>query len=65
LHSPWGYIFLLQEKIGCSHDYLLWKESWLNLQMKISDSVRYGKKKTPKPKELVTEEDFKNFFDLQ
>jgi hypothetical protein len=33
----------LQEKLGCTHDYLLWKESWLNLQMKIADLPRISR----------------------
>jgi hypothetical protein len=49
----------LQEKLGCSHEYILWKESWANLQMKIADAPRIGKKK----KAIESESDLIEFLD--
>lgn len=53
-------ILSLQEKLGCSHDYILWSESWTNLQMKVSDAPRIGKEK----KKMETEDDFREFFNI-
>jgi hypothetical protein len=53
-------IISLQEKIGCSHEYILWKESWSNLQMKIADSPRIARKGK---KEIESESDLIEFFD--
>jgi hypothetical protein len=53
-------ILSLQEKFGCSHEYILWKESWTNLQMKIADTPRIA----PKGKKAIeTEGDLIEFFD--
>lgn len=60
LHSLWGTILSLQEKIGCTHDYILWGESWLNIQMKISDSARVGKRK----KHIETEDELREFLKI-
>lgn len=50
----------LQEKLGCSHEYLLWGETWINFQMKIADSPRIGKKK----KRIETEDELRDFLDI-
>jgi hypothetical protein len=50
----------LQEKLGCSHEYILWKESWSNLQMKIADTPRIVRKSK---KAIETESDLIDFLD--
>jgi len=53
-------ILSMQEKFGCSHEYVLWKESWANLQMKIADTPRIA----PKSKKAIeTEGDLIEFLD--
>lgn len=39
-HSLFGIIWSIQRETGWSQDYILWGESWLNLQMKLSDAPR-------------------------
>jgi hypothetical protein len=53
-------ILSLQEKFGCSHDYILWGESWTNLQMKIADAPRISTKKD-EVKPIETEEELEAF----
>ena len=50
----------LQERFGCTHRYLLWEESWTNLQMKISDMPRIVRKGE---KTLDTDSDIIEFFE--
>lgn len=50
----------LQERFGCTHRYLLWEESWTNLQMKISDMPRIVRKGE---KTLDTDDDIIDFFE--
>jgi len=33
-------IWSIQEKTGWTHEYILWKESWFNLQIKMADAPR-------------------------
>jgi hypothetical protein len=54
-------ILSLQERFGCTHEYILWRESWTNLQMKIADSVRSVPKE---PKPIETEEELRDFLDI-
>jgi hypothetical protein len=53
-------ILSLQEKLGCSHEYILWKESWSNLQMKIADAPKIVRKNK---KPIETESDLIDFLD--
>jgi hypothetical protein len=62
LHSLWGTLWGLQEKTGWSHDYILWEESWINIQMKLADAPRISTKK--RKKAIETEEDLRNFLDI-
>lgn len=39
-HSLFGIIFSIQKETGWTHDYVLWGESWLSLQLKLSDLPR-------------------------
>lgn len=57
-------ILSLQEKLGCSHEYILWKESWANLQMKIADAPRIASKKEKEKKPIETEEELIDFFNM-
>ena len=43
-HSLFGLIWSIQKETGWSHDYILWGESWLTLQLKLADSPRVKKK---------------------
>lgn len=48
-HSLFGVIWSIQKETGWTHDYVLWGESWFNLQMKLNDAPRMvngGKAKT-------------------
>jgi len=47
-HSLFGLIFSIQKETGWSHDYILWGESWFNLQMKLNDLPGKKKKKEVK-----------------
>lgn len=44
LHSPWGIIGQIKAERGCAHDYLLWKEAWINILMERADAPRYTRK---------------------
>ena len=43
-HSLFGLIWSLQKETGWSHEYILWGESWMMLQLKLADSPRMVKK---------------------
>jgi hypothetical protein len=55
-------ILSLQEKLGCSHEYILWEESWTNLQMKIADAPRIASK-SAESKPIETEGELIGFLD--
>ena len=42
-HSLFGVIWSIQKETGWTHDYVLWGESWFNLQMKLNDAPRMKK----------------------
>jgi hypothetical protein len=42
-HSLFGIIWSIQKETGWTHDYIMWGESWFNLQLKLSDSPRMVK----------------------
>ena len=54
LNSPWGTIWSIQEKTGWTHRYVLWEESWLNIQMKLMDAPRVV---TAKRKKAIENDD--------
>lgn len=39
-HSLWGIIWSIQKETGWTQQYVLWGESWMNIQMKIADAPR-------------------------
>lgn len=39
-HSLFGIIWSIQKETGWTHDYILWGESWFNIQMKLADAPR-------------------------
>jgi hypothetical protein len=39
-HSLFGVIWSIQKETGWTHDYILWGESWFNIQMKLADAPR-------------------------
>lgn len=43
-HSLFGIIFSIQRETGWTHDYILWGESWFNLQLKMHDMTRSKRK---------------------
>jgi hypothetical protein len=43
-HSLFGLIWSIQKETGWSHNYILWGESWMMLQLKLTDSPRMRKK---------------------
>ena len=58
-HSLWGLIYSLQRETGWSHNYILWEESWFNLQMKLDDAPRLISSK--RKKEIKTDEELEEF----
>lgn len=60
MHSPWGIEYSIIKETGWTRDYLLWGESWINIQAMTADApyVRTGKKKQKDP----TLEDLEAFF---
>ena len=44
-HSLFGIIWSIQKETGWSHDYVMWGESWFNIQMKLADAPRLEKEK--------------------
>ncbi len=39
-HSLFGIIWTIQKETGWTHSYILWGESWFNIQMKLADAPR-------------------------
>ncbi|MEZ2337692.1 hypothetical protein AB6735_18745 [Mucilaginibacter sp. RCC_168] len=52
MNSPWGLYYSIIEKTGWTWHYMLWKVSWINIQMMLADAPRYKSK----PKDEVTRE---------
>jgi hypothetical protein len=55
-HSLWGIIWSIQKETGWTHQYVLWGETWFNLQMKLGDAprmVRARKDKIEDDNELI------------
>lgn len=44
MHSPWGLLNQISDKKGWSHEYMLEKISWTNLNMYMADQVRMMKR---------------------
>ncbi|MFA5450595.1 MAG: hypothetical protein WC231_01165 [Dehalococcoidales bacterium] len=42
-HSLFGLIWSIQKETGWTHEYILWGESWLQLQLKLADAPGYVK----------------------
>ncbi|WP_282635715.1 hypothetical protein [Sphingobacterium thalpophilum] len=45
MHSPWGLLNKISDSKGWTHEYMLEKISWANLQMYLADQVRMVKRK--------------------
>lgn len=58
-HSLFGIIWSIQKETGWSHNYLLWGESWFNIQMKLADAPRM--KSGGKAKRIEDEEELEEF----
>ena len=57
-HSLFGVIWSIQKETGWTHDYILWGESWFNIQMKLADAPRMingNRKKTIKSEDELEE----------
>lgn len=54
MHSLWGIIGGYQKEFHLSHEDVLWKESWINLQLKVIDSIRRTRK-APKKYDSIEE----------
>ena len=39
-HSLFGIIWSIQKETGWTHKYILWGESWFNIQMKLADAPK-------------------------
>lgn len=39
-HSLFGIIWSIQKETGWTHRYILWGETWFNLQLKLGDAPR-------------------------
>jgi len=57
MNSPWGLLNQLSDKKGWTHEYMLEKISWANLQMYMADQVKLVKRKDIVKK--VSKEDLK------
>lgn len=58
MHSLWGIIGGYQKEFHLTHEGVLWGEPWINLQMKVIDSIRRIKKPV---RELETAEELAEF----
>jgi hypothetical protein len=62
MHSPWGIEFNVIKETGWTRRYVMWGESWLNVQIMLADAPSCRTKN----KEAVTKtdsiEDLENFF---
>lgn len=65
MNSPFGLEYSILKELNWTRDYLLWKISWVTVQMMLADAPRLksGQAKT-KGKELDSEDDFKEFLKL-
>ncbi|MES2651266.1 MAG: hypothetical protein V4663_05970 [Bacteroidota bacterium] len=44
LNSLWGMIYMIMEKLGMSWYEIMWKRSWINIEMMLADAPRMAKK---------------------
>jgi len=58
-HSLFGVIWSIQKETGWTQKYILWNESWFNMQLKLPDAPRMGKNKTVK--EIKSDEEMEEF----
>jgi hypothetical protein len=66
MNSPWGLEWMILKETGWTRKYLLWGESWINIQMMLADAPSYKKVKTEqKGADLEDEDDFKEFLNLR
>lgn len=40
LNSLWGMIYMIREKLNMSHHEIMWKRSWINIEMMLADQPR-------------------------
>lgn len=66
MNSPWGIEWMILKETGWTRRYLLWGESWINIQMMLADAPGYRKaSNTTQGPELEDEDDFKAFLNLK
>ena len=58
-HSLFGIIWSIQKETGWTNRYILWEESWFNLQLKLSDAPRMIK--SGKAKMIENEDELMEF----
>lgn len=44
MHSTWGLLNQISDKKGWTHEYMLEKISWTNLQMYMADTIKMVKR---------------------
>lgn len=67
MNSPWGIIFNLIKETSLTYHDILWKVSWINIQMMLDDAPRFksGSSSGDKiGKDLESEDDFNEFLKL-
>ncbi|MGZ3753579.1 MAG: hypothetical protein ACXVAY_01390 [Mucilaginibacter sp.] len=62
MHSPWGIEFNIIKETGWTRQYLLWSESWINIQLMLRDAPSYKTKKRENKRVLTTKEELEDFF---
>jgi hypothetical protein len=53
MHSPWGAIYPIMKETGWSKHYILWRISWINVQLIMADAPGI-RSKTKADKKKVT-----------
>ncbi|MEO7212659.1 hypothetical protein [Mucilaginibacter sp.] len=63
MHSPWGKNFNIIKELGFTWHQLMWKISWINLQMMLADAPSYKTRNKDKVKKATSFDDFADFMD--
>jgi hypothetical protein len=63
MHSPWGSNFNIIKELGFTWHYMMWKISWINIQMMLADAPRYNAEDKEEIKVATSIDDFKEFMD--
>jgi hypothetical protein len=63
MHSPWGKIYAIMKDTGYTMHEIMWKVSWINLQLMQADSPAFRSKNKSAIKNATDIEDFMSFSD--